>query len=267
MGDVMSLGTNTTDVTEAVGAAEVATSVVAGSPKLFRLHMRANSKFRGRVASNTFFGVYCVAYKLVYGEDKLREFLQSLVNNPNAEMSFSNMLETETYKLANTSNITYASKCLIERSSGIRVNVMDSQEFFVAEFDVLMYTSLTLDKIKRLSKVVEILGIGANRSTGSGNVTIVSITLEDQDKIPMNNEHAVLLSNIVPADGEDIKGELSKITRNGITYTGKKQKSLIQIEAGSVITRNEGDQSKLMYGQVVYDEQSDTYINCRGMAV
>lgn len=228
---------------------------------LFRLRIEPKSEVCGIITSNTFFGVFCQAYKMVNSEDDLQIFLELMTDN-SEELTFSNPLKAGTNNLITRLPKVHQSRCLVSRTQDGNNEPLSSVGAVSKQFDVLLYTTLSRSEIEKLSKIVELLGIGAHKSIGKGNIEIVSMTKED---IPEHSNKMTILSNIVPDEDTPVHGDFKFVTRTGKTMHGEPQRALVQIQAGSVLVNNTVD--KPAYGRVIYDRQTCTYINCRGIAI
>lgn len=228
---------------------------------LFRLKIKSKSTLRGNITSNTFFGVFCQAYKMVNSEEELRILLECLTDD-SEEMTFSNPLKADTNTLIQRFNKKQSPYCMVGRQMNGENELGTHVGIVLQRFDILMYTTLTEKEVIKLTKIVELLGIGAQKSIGSGNIEITEVTKED---IPKHSNKMTLLSNIVPDTETPTHGDFKFITREGRTVSGVEQTTLIQIKAGSVLVNNKVD--KPVYGKVIYDKKSDTFINCKGIAV
>ena len=228
---------------------------------LFRLKIQSKSTLRGNIKANTFFGVFCQAYKMVHDEDELRIFLECLADN-SEEMTFSNMLKPGTLELLDTPKSTPRPHCMVSRVMNGNNDLYITEDKIVRQFDVMLYTSLSKKGVQKLADIVELLGIGANRSVGTGNIKILGI---EEETLPEHTNQMTILSDIVPDEETPVHGQFEFMTRHGVTMGGNKQSSIIQIKAGSIFANNKVD--KVTYGRVLYDEPSDTFINCKGIAV
>lgn len=228
---------------------------------LFRLKINSKSTLRGNINSNTFFGVFCQAYKMVNSEEELEIFLECLADN-SEEMTFSNPLKADTNTLIQRFVKKQSPQCMISRQLNGENELNTRVGVVLKSFDILMYTTLSEKDVAKLSKIVELLGIGAQRSTGNGNIKITEIR---QEELPEHSNKMVLLSNIIPDDETPVHGDFQFITREGRTINGVEQTTFVQIKAGSVLVNNTVD--KTVYGRVIHDNKSGTYINCKGIAV
>lgn len=229
--------------------------------KLFRLKIKPLSTLKGNISSNTFFGAFCQAYKMVHDEDELRIFLECLLDN-SEELTFSNPLTPDTTTVMQRLTKVQNSHCRVDRESNGNNELRTSVGSVVKSFDILVYTTLSEKDIRKLCDIVELLGIGAKRSVGSGDIKITDII---QEELPKHSNQMVILSDMIPDKETPVHGNFEFITRTGITLNGVEQATLIQIKAGSTFINNKVD--KIVYGQIVYDKQSDTFINCKAIAV
>ena len=222
---------------------------------LFRLKIKPKSALRGNINSNTFFGVFCQAYKMLTDDEELRMLLECLADN-SEELTFSNPLKPDTTTVIQRFSKKQSPHCMISRQDNgenmLNVNV----DIILKRFDVLLYTSLPLKEINKLCRIVELLGIGAQRSTGGGNIEILEVIPEE---LPEHSNSMTLLSNMVPDEDTPVHGNFQFVTREGKTINGIEQSEIIQIKAGSVLVNNKVD--KIVYGKVLYDKKSDTFIN------
>lgn len=229
--------------------------------KMFRLRIKPKGFLQGNINSNTFFGVFCQAYKMTTDEEELRIFLECLADN-SEELTFSNPLVSNTNNLIKRFRAVQNSHCMISRNSDGNNELRSTIGIATKQFDILVYTTLSQKDITKLCRIVELLGIGAQRSTGNGAIEIVNIIPEE---LPVHSSKMTILSDLVPDKETPTYGNFEFTTRKGITINGTEQAMLIQIKAGSIFANNKVD--KTVYGKVIYDEQSDTFINCKAIAV
>lgn len=228
---------------------------------LFRLKIKSRSTLRGNISSNTFFGVFCQAYKIINGEEELRIFLECLLDD-SEEMTFSNPLKSGTNTIIQKFDENQTPQCMISRRMNGENEISTHIDVVLKHFDILMYTTLTEKEVTKLSKIVELLGIGSHKSTGNGNIEIMEVNVEN---LPKHSSKMMVLSNFIPDEETSTYGDFKFTTRNGKAIDGTEQMTLIQIKAGSVLVNNTVD--KIAYGKVIYDKKSDTYINCKAIAV
>lgn len=226
---------------------------------LYRLNIKMDSAIHGNINSNTIFGLICEAYKIKYGDEKLRELLNGLVNSTN-ELIVTNPLKVNTFEFEDMESTAQINRITLDRL-GNKNDLSMSQVKCINEFDVLIYTSLSEDVLNSIIKVCTILGIGSAKNVGFGTIKSIKLTAE---KLRTRDGKTVrCMSNIFPSENTPVYGDIRFNVRHGITSKGKEQSTLIMIEAGSEFINS----GIITTGQIVYDAKSDTYINGKALLV
>ena len=200
--------------------------------------------------SNTFFGLFCEAYKRVNGETALVEMLEQLYKKEHY-IAFSNALKVNTLDF-----VTYKEKetyhvCL-DREGTCNNHLFSRVNKCLLKFDVLVDTDLELTE--ELINMMETLNLGANKNNGSGSIE--SITVEENT---VERVEKKVLGDFVPDEDTKMFKDAQYYIRRGIT-NNLSQKPLLMLKAGISYST---DDSRV--GRILKDEWTNTYIN--GMSV
>lgn len=217
---------------------------------MLRLHFKMKSAVVGNMKSNTFFGLFCEAYKRVNGETALVEMLEQLYQKEHY-IAFSNALKVNTLDF-----VTYREKetyhvCLDREGIGNN-HLFSRVNKCLLKFDVLVDTDLELTE--DLLKVMCTLNIGANKNNGSGSIE--SITVEENT---VERDEKKVLGDFVPDENTKMLKDVEYYIRRGIT-NNLSQKPVVMFKAGVSYTEKVD-----RVGRVLKDEWTNTYIN--GMSV
>lgn len=228
---------------------------------LFRITFKMLSSITGNIDSNTFFGLFCQAYKIKNSEDDLKILLEMLKDNLE-QLVFTNPLETGTFEFMNKRLFNQMPRVTIDRS-GCGNNTLESYKAeFINSFDTLLYTTLSKKEIEDTFETMKILGIGAKKSIGNGVIKDIKVKELNESEL-VKSKTVKCMSNIIPSDDTNIYGNFEFITRTGKTIDGQEQNPVIMIKAGSELLSND----KLITGCIVYDEKTCTYINGKGITI
>ena len=222
--------------------------------KLYRLSFTVN-RISGNISSNTIFGLFCEAYRIRNSEDELEILLDMLENNEE-ELVFSNPLIVGTFELIDRVKNYQSVHALIGRDTN-KKDVYSVTEKMYSNFDVLCYTSLN---ISELIETVKILGIGARKSVGSGQ--ILSIEVKEQSDIKLGNT-GIMLSDAIPSEDTPTNGIFEYITRYGVTRDGISQNIYIMLKAGSKLYKP----NNIITGSIIKDSNTNTYVNGKSIIV
>lgn len=217
---------------------------------MLRLHFKMKSAVVGNMKSNTFFGLFCEAYKRVNGETALVKMLEQLYQKEHY-IAFSNALKVNTLDF-----VTYREKetyhvCLDREGIGNN-HLFSRVNKCLLKFDVLVDTDLELTE--DLLKVMCTLNIGANKNNGSGSIE--SITVEENT---VERDEKSVLGDFVPDENTKMLKDVEYYIRRGITNNFS-QKPVVMFKAGVSYTEKDN-----RVGRVLKDEWTNTYIN--GMSV
>ena len=227
---------------------------------VYRLSIKMDSPIHGSINSNTIFGVICTAYKIKYGEDELKKLLQNITKSID-ELVLSDPLKRDTLEFIDRDSITQINKVILDRLDNENNELYMSQALCVKEFDVILCTTIPEEKIREILDICSILGLGSSKNNGFGKIQKIEMS---EERIAKTDKKTVkCLANIFPSDNTPIHGNINYTVRHGITCDGKVQKSIIMIKAGSELL-NTGIS---ITGQLLYDVDTDTYINGKSILI
>lgn len=220
---------------------------------MLRLHFKMKSAIVGNIKSNTFFGLFCEAYKRVNGETALVEMLEQLYKKEHY-IAFSNALKVNTldfvtYREKETYHVCLDRELLGNNHLFSRINKC------LLKFDVLVDTDLELTD--DLINMMKTLNLGANKNNGSGSIESITVeenTVERADKM--------VLGDFVPDENTKMFKDAQYYIRRGVT-NNLSQKPLVMFKSGVPYSVNSDNETRV--GRVLKDEWTNTYIN--GMSV
>lgn len=243
---------------------------------LYKIQFKALTPYVGTLASNTFFGAFCNAYKDIYSENKLVELLEQLKDNK-AELTFSDSfksgyipLRTDrgNNKLIRIDTIGTEKEDIIlsitdnEVRLNSKIGDNNNEVFEVTRrnlngtADVYLVSSLEYDKLRKTIELAFSKGLGGRKSIGNGILELMSMDEYAFDICSKNG--FLVLGNIVPDSSLTLDTEFIPVIRKGITVGGKVQKPVLMFKTGSVF---KNICKTLTCGTVIYDENSNSYIN------
>lgn len=218
---------------------------------MYRLHFEMNSAITGNLKANTFFGLFCNAYKDINGNDELEELLDKLYKKE-CYLVFSNPLQVGTTNFLEYKRVqSYHSS--INRDTLTAQNLYTVDNKCIDNFDVLVYTDLDIEKYLDEMKILD---IGARKNKGCGNIKSISIVKEDNSDKKIKK----VLSDFIPDKDTPKLVKADYYVRRGVTIDNKVQKPMIIFKAGVNLQTD-----KNIIGRIVKDEGTGTYFN--GMSV
>ena len=222
--------------------------------KTFRLTFSIANGITGCVNNNTFFGLFCEAYKRLYGVDLLESMLESLYNNENT-LAFSNPLETDSFKLA---DFTLDE---IPHARLDRLGLADNELYVVEEkhidsFDIICITDI--EEFEEVFAQFRGMHIGSRKNVGKGLIKGIKCI---ETELPALGKTSMLLSNIVPCSNLPVYGNFDYLTRKGYTTKGASQPTVVLMKAGSEFVECKSN----VIGRVLKFE--DSYLNGTGVVV
>lgn len=222
--------------------------------KTFRLTFSIVNGITGCVNNNTFFGLFCEAYKRLYGVDLLESMLESLYNNENT-LAFSNPLETDSFKLADFTldEIPHAK---LDRLGLVNNELYIVEEKHIESFDVICITDL--EEFEEVVNQFRDMHIGSRKNVGKGLIKDVQCI---ETELPAIGKTSMLLSNIVPCSNLPVYGNFDYLTRRGYTTKGASQPTIVLMKAGSEFV----DCKTRMVGKVL--RFNDSYLNGVGIVI
>lgn len=222
--------------------------------KIFRLTFSITNGITGCVNNNTFFGLFCEAYKRLYGVDLLESMLESLYNNENT-LAFSNPLETDSFKLADFTldEILHAR---LDRLGLVNNELYIVEEKHIESFDVICITDL--EEFEEVVNQFRDMHIGSRKNVGKGLIKDVQCI---ETELPAIGKTSMLLSNIVPCSNLPVYGNFDYLTRRGYTTKGASQPTIVLMKAGSEFV----DCKTRMVGKVL--RFNDSYLNGVGIVI
>lgn len=247
----------------------------------YRIRIKSNSTYVGRLKSNTFFGAFCCAFKSLYGEDDLVHLLHQ-ISRGEQDLTFShafksgylpqrmdkgtNLLvslstfgnECEEIISSIPKKITVAKACTREETKVYTIE----QSIEDYSLDVYVATTLSKNKVKQVFDLALSTGIGSRKSTGNGIFRLL-----DMNEVAFSTEGCngfIVLGDFIPDSETPTDCIVDIEIRDAITTSNKKQTSLMMFKCGSLFKGVKD--FKQTYGQVIYDESSNSYINCKTIA-
>lgn len=194
--------------------------------KTFRLTFSIANGITGCVNNNTFFGLFCEAYKRLYGVDLLEDMLESLYNNEHT-LAFSNPLESDSFKLANfiLDEIPHAR---LDRLGLVNNELFVVEEKHIKSFDIICITDL--EEFEEVITQFKDMHIGSRKNVGKGLIKDIKCV---EVELPVLGKTSRLLSNIVPCSNLPVYGNFDYLTRKGYTTKGASQPTIVLMKAGS----------------------------------
>ena len=194
--------------------------------KTFRLTFSIANGITGCVNNNTFFGLFCEAYKRLYGVDLLEDMLERLYTNENT-LAFSNPLETDSFKLADFT-LDEIPHARLDRLGLVNNELFVVEEKHIKSFDIICITDL-----KEFEEVItqfRNMHIGSRKNVGKGLIKDIKCV---ETELPVLEKTSMLLSNIVPCPNLPVYGNFDYLTRKGYTTKGASQPTIVLMKAGS----------------------------------
>lgn len=230
--------------------------------KKLRLNLQMHSVVSGSITSNTLFGLFCEAYKILNSEEDLECLLDMLYENEE-EVVFSNPLKENTFEAIDFSALQKYDKAInvINRNNNTSNGIELEQNYKVKSFDVLLYTTLEIEEVNKLVDIMQVLGIGSGKNRGKGHIKSISISEEKDKEL---GKVVTLLSDTLPSENTSTTGEFEFTTRYGITGAGKIQNVLILIKANSKMLNQYNSE---ITGRVFKDTKTNTYVNGKSICV
>lgn len=222
--------------------------------KTFRLTFSIVNGITGCVNNNTFFGLFCEAYKRLYGVDLLESMLESLYNNENT-LAFSNPLETDSFKLADFT-LDEIPHARLDRLGLVNNELYIVEEKHIESFDVICITDL--EEFEEVVNQFRDMHIGSRKNVGKGLIKDVQCI---ETELPAIGKTSMLLSNIVPCSNLPVYGNFDYLTRRGYTTKGASQPTIVLMKAGSEFV----DCKTRMVGKVL--RFNDSYLNGVGIVI
>lgn len=222
--------------------------------KTFRLTFSIANGITGCVNNNTFFGLFCEAYKRLYGVDMLEDMLESLYSGKNT-LAFSNPLKTDSFELA---DFTLDE---IPHARFDRVGLVNNELYVVEEkhikfFDVICITDI--DEFEEVFAQFRGMHIGSRKNVGKGLIKDIQCV---ETELPALGKISRLLSNIVPCSNLPVYGNFDYLTRKGYTTKGVSQPTVVLMKAGSEFV----DCKTHVIGKVL--KFKDSYLNGVGIVI
>lgn len=222
--------------------------------KTFRLTFSIANGITGCVNNNTFFGLFCEAYKRLYGVDLLEDMLESLYNNENT-LAFSNPLETDSFKLADFT-LDEIPHARLDRLGSVNNELFVVEEKHIKFFDIICITDL--EEFKEVITQFKGMHIGSRKNVGKGLIKDIKCV---EAELPVLGKTSMLLSNIVPCSNLPVYGNFDYLTRKGYTTKGVSQPTVVLMKAGSEFV----DCKSNVVGRVLKFDNS--YLNGVGIVV
>lgn len=194
--------------------------------KTFRLTFSIANGITGCVNNNTFFGLFCEAYKRLHGVDLLEDMLESLYNNEHT-LAFSNPLETDSFKLADfvLDEIPHAR---LDRLGLVNNELFVVEEKHIKLFDIICITDL--EGFEEVITQFKDMHIGSRKNVGKGLIKDIKCI---ETELSALGKTSRLLSNIVPCSNLPAYGNFDYLTRKGYTTKGTSQPTIVLMKAGS----------------------------------
>lgn len=222
--------------------------------KTFRLTFSIANGITGCVNNNTFFGLFCEAYKRLYGVDLLEDMLESLYNSEHT-LAFSNPLEMDSFKLADfiLDEIPHAR---LDRLGLVNNELFVVEEKHIKFFDIICITDL--EEFEEVITQFKDMHIGSRKNVGKGLIKDIKCI---ETELPAFGKTSRLLSNIVPCSNLPAYGNFDYLTRKGYTIKGTSQPTVVLMKAGSEFI----DCKSNVVGRVL--KFDDSYLNGVGIVV
>lgn len=194
--------------------------------KTFRLTFSIANGITGCVNNNTFFGLFCEAYKRLYGVDLLEDMLENLYSGRNT-LAFSNPLETGSFELADfiLDEIPHARLD--------RVGLVNNELYVVEEMHIKCFDAICITDIEEFEEVFaqfKGMHIGSRKNVGKGLIKDIQCA---ETELPALGKTSRLLSNVVPCSNLPVYGNFDYLTRKGYTTKGTSQPTVVLMKAGS----------------------------------
>lgn len=222
--------------------------------KIFRLTFSITNGITGCVNNNTFFGLFCEAYKRLYGVDLLEDMLESLYSGKNT-LAFSNPLETDSFKLADFT-LDEIPHARLDRLGLVNNELYIVEEKHIESFDVICITDL--EEFEEVVNQFRDMHIGSRKNVGEGLIKDVHCI---ETELPAIGKTSMLLSNIVPCSNLPVYGNFDYLTRRGYTTKGASQPTIVLMKAGSEFV----DCKTRMVGKIL--RFNDSYLNGVGIVI
>lgn len=222
--------------------------------KTFRLTFSIANGITGCVNNNTFFGLFCEAYKRLYGVDLLEDMLDSLYKE-NHTLAFSNPLETDSFKLADflLNEVPHAK---LDRTGLVNNELYVIEEKYIESFDVICVTDI--EEFEEVVSQFTGMHIGSRKNVGKGLIKDIKTA---ETELPALGKTSMLLSNIVPCSNLPVYGNFSYLTRKGYTTKGTSQPTVVLMKAGSEFVNCKTN----IVGKVL--KFDDSYLNGVGLVI
>lgn len=233
---------------------------------VYKIEVKPNSSFIGRIKANTLFGAFCYAYSTIVDEKAFKNELENIVFS---DMFYKDNLPIKIvdgevkYKSSKgvvkneTHNIIDRQNGKVQSNNGL---YNEQATFTKSNMIFFMSTSINKHMLDTIIMLMLLRGLGARKSTGKGSFDLVSITEVELDY--SKDKKVIALSDFIPDEDTSTNIEEVKIVcREGITLDGKLQKPLYMLSVGSVFVKE--NHQREICGQLVYDKETDTYINAK----
>lgn len=194
--------------------------------KTFRLTFSIANGITGCVNNNTFFGLFCEAYKRLYGVDLLEDILESLYSGGNT-LAFSNPLETGSFELADFT-LDEIPHTRLDRVGLANNELYVVEERHIESFDVICITDI--EEFEEVFAQFKGMHIGSRKNVGKGLIKDIQCI---EAELPALGKTSRLLSNIVPCSNLPVYGNFDYLTRKGYTTKGTSQPTIVLMKAGS----------------------------------
>lgn len=194
--------------------------------KTFRLTFSIANGITGCVNNNTFFGLFCEAYKRLYGVDLLEDMLESLYSDGNT-LAFSNPLETGSFELADFT-LDEIPHARLDRVGLANNELYVVEEMHTGSFDIICITDI--EEFEEVFDQFRGMHIGSRKNVGKGLIKDIHCI---ETELPALGKTSRLLSNVVPCSNLPVYGNFDYLTRKGYTTKGASQPTVVLMKAGS----------------------------------
>lgn len=222
--------------------------------KTFRLTFSIANGITGCVNNNTFFDLFCEAYKRLYGVDLLEDMLESLYNNEHT-LAFSNPLESDSFKLADFT-LDEIPHARLDRLGLVNNELFVVEEKHIKSFDIICITDL--EEFEEVITQFKDMHIGSRKNVGKGLIKDIKCV---EVELPVLGKTSRLLSNIVPCSNLPVYGNFDYLTRKGYTTKGASQPNVVLIKADSEFVNCKTN----IVGKVLRFD--DSYLNGVGIVI
>lgn len=222
--------------------------------KTFRLTFSIVNGITGCVNNNTFFGLFCEAYKRLYGVDLLEDMLEGLYKENNT-LAFSNPLETGSIELADFT-LDEIPHARLDRVGLANNELYVVEEKHIESFDVICITDV--EEFEEVTAQFVGMHIGSRKNVGKGLIKDIQCV---ETELPALGKTSMLLSNIVPCSNLPAYGNFDYLTRKGYTTKGASQPTVVLMKAGSEFVNCKNN----VVGRILKFDES--YMNGTGVVI